>query len=371
MTSVVHVTQPTTGGVARVVLGLACAQRAQGFETAVACPDGPLAERLTAAGVRWLPWESRREPAKGVASERQALREILDRAAPDLVHLHSSKAGLVGRLAVRGRIPTVFQPHAWSFLAVEGRTRLAAIRWERFATRWTDMTLFCSWQEQREGFDEGIAGVGRVVLNGVDLTAMRVPTAAERAAARRSLGVSEDAFVATVVGRRSYQKGQDVAVKAWQQVRAEEGSATLLLVGEGYTNEADWQRGIVTRAPLDDVRPVLRAADVILSPSRWEGLSLSLLEGMASGRPTIATNVAGSQEALINGPLPAAGSVVEPENSAALAREIVKRLRQRELVGREANAARMRAETLFDESATAASVSAAYRLLPGIPRAAA
>jgi hypothetical protein len=51
---------------------------------------------------------------------------VVEEVRPDLVHAHSAKAGLAGRLAVRGRIPTVFQPHAWSFEAVGGVTAALA-----------------------------------------------------------------------------------------------------------------------------------------------------------------------------------------------------------------------------------------------------
>ncbi|WP_067508206.1 glycosyltransferase [Actinoplanes sp. TFC3] len=363
MVSVLHVSQPTSGGVARVVLGLAKAQRDEGLQVAVACPPGELADKLLAASVSWQRWDSARQPGAGLAEERRTLRQAIAGRSPDLVHLHSSKAGLVGRLALRGRIPTVFQPHAWSFLAAEGKTRLAATRWERYATRWTDLTLYCSRQEQKDGAVNGIAGRGRIVLNGVDLAQFTTPTEADRSTARRLLGLPGDAFVAAIVGRRSEQKGQDLALEAWRDVRAAEPAAVLVLMGEGYDNGFRADEGVLTRAAGDDVRPVFLAADVILSPSRWEGLSLSLLEGMATARPTIASDVAGSREALLEGPLPAAGAVVERGNAVALAKEVLVRLGDPELVAREGTAARTRIETSFNESATTNSVMDAYRLL--------
>ena len=73
----------------------------------------------------------------GACLEARALAGLIGSLAPDLVHLHSSKAGLAGRLALRGRRTTVFQPHAWSFEAVHGAVRAAGIAWERLAARWT------------------------------------------------------------------------------------------------------------------------------------------------------------------------------------------------------------------------------------------
>jgi glycosyltransferase involved in cell wall biosynthesis len=363
MVSILHVSQPVAGGVARVVLGLARAQQAAGLEVAVACPAGPLSEKLAASGLHWDPWESRRSPGAQVAVERRALNEIIDKRSPQLVHLHSSKAGLVGRLTLRGRIPTVFQPHAWSFLAVQGRTRFAAIRWERYATRWTHMTLFCSREEQMAGVAHGVAAPGRVVLNGVDLHQFRPSTPAERAHARRLLSIPEDALVGAVIARRSRQKGQDVALTAWPGVRAAAPSALLLLMGDGFDDGFDERTGVLTRAARDDVRAGFGAADVVLSPSRWEGLSLSLLEGMACGRSTIATDVPGSHQALLRGPLPAAGVVVPTEDPAALTAAVVARFRDPLVLQREGLAARRRIEADFDEHATIESVQRVYRLL--------
>ena len=72
--------------------------------------------------------------------ETQRLRRLISQVDPDVVHLHSAKAGLAGRLAVRGTRPTLFQPHGWSWLAARGATARGALAWERLAARWTDVS---------------------------------------------------------------------------------------------------------------------------------------------------------------------------------------------------------------------------------------
>ncbi|MFD9225199.1 glycosyltransferase [Streptomyces sp. NPDC060064] len=111
--TVIHLVQPVDGGVARVVTDL-------------------VREVLTAAG-------------------------LIRSSSPHLVHAHSAKAGLAARLAVRGRVPTVFRPHAWSFDAMEGHAAERALKWERYATRWTTRTLCVSETERRAGEQAGIA----------------------------------------------------------------------------------------------------------------------------------------------------------------------------------------------------------------------
>ena len=75
-------------------------------------------ERLGAKHIHWLAWR----PGPRVFGEVRRLRRILDSVAPES-SMHSSKAGLAGRLALRGRLPTLFQPHAWSFEAASGAVR--------------------------------------------------------------------------------------------------------------------------------------------------------------------------------------------------------------------------------------------------------
>ena len=89
-----------------------------------------------------------------------------------------------------------------------------------------------------------------------------------------------------------------------------------------------------------DVADWLAAADVVAFPSRWEGMSLGMLEAMAIGRSVVATDVGGAEEALGG----EAGAVVPPGDAAALASAIVERLRDPARTAAEGRAARERAE---------------------------
>ncbi|KJY32204.1 glycosyltransferase family 4 protein, partial [Streptomyces sp. NRRL S-495] len=168
--TILHISQPVDGGVARVVVDLVRGQREAGHRVLVACPrGGRLAEEAAAVGALVQDWPADRSPGPATAAEVWRLRRIVRAAAPDMLHLHSAKAGLAGRLAVRGAVPTVFQPHAWSFAAVDGALAAATLRWERYATRWAHRLLCVSVQERTDGIAAGLHADWAVVPNGVDV----------------------------------------------------------------------------------------------------------------------------------------------------------------------------------------------------------
>ncbi|MYW20416.1 glycosyltransferase, partial [Streptomyces sp. SID2955] len=182
---VLHLAQPVDGGVARVVLDLARAQLAAGVRVTVACPGGALATGLRELGADVRYWRAARSPGPGLPGEVRRLVRLIEEVRPELVHAHSAKAGLAARLAVRGRIPTVFQPHAWSFEAVGGLTAALALRWERWGARWADRVVCVSEAEQATGRRAGVRAAYTVVPNGIDTTRFAPPPAASPAHALR------------------------------------------------------------------------------------------------------------------------------------------------------------------------------------------
>ncbi len=355
---VVHVAQPTTEGVARCVVGLVRHQLGAGLRVTVVCPDdGGLAAEVAAAGARHVPWAAQRSPGPVVARETLALRRVLRALDPSLVHLHSAKAGLAGRLALRGRVPTVYQPHAWSFLAVHGALRRATLAWERLAVRWARRVVCVSEAECRDAAALGVplAGRARVVPNGVD-TDRFAPR--DRAGARERLGLP-DGPLAVSVGRLSEQKGQDVLLAAWPTVRRSVPGARLVLVGEGPWRdrlEPAAGEGVVLAGNSPDPRDWYAAADVVVVPSRWEGMALVPLEAGASGRSVVISDVAGAREAVV----PGTGAVVPVEDPGALADAVAARLRDPAGVDREGAAARERVIAAFGLDASGARVLDVY-----------
>ncbi|MFJ3665256.1 glycosyltransferase [Streptomyces sp. NPDC090106] len=316
---VLHVTQPVDGGVARVVTDLVRAQLGAGARVAVACPGGGLADRLGALGADVRPWRATRSPGPSLPGEVRRLARLIDEVRPELVHAHSAKAGLAARLAVRGRVPTVFQPHAWSFEAVGGPTAALALRWERWSARWASRVVCVSEAERATGVRAGIAGRWDVVPNGIDPVRFR-PAAAPAARAALLPDLAPDAPLVVCVGRLCRQKGQDVLLRAWDAVLTQVPGARLVFVGDGPDRTrlaAHAPESVRFAGSVTDPVAWYRAADLVVLPSRWEGMALAPLEAMACGRPVVVTDVDGARESLP--PALAARCLVPPDRPAPLA----------------------------------------------------
>ncbi|MGW0629530.1 glycosyltransferase family 4 protein [Streptomyces sp. NPDC002758] len=370
--TVLHLTQPADGGVGRVVEQLVRAQVLAGLRVAVACPpDGPLAPAAAQHGAGVHPWHAVRAPGPLLVRETAQVREVVRRVRPDLVHVHSAKAGLAGRLAVRGRIPTVFQPHAWSFEAVEGTLAALSQFWERHAARWSDRVVCVSDAERRTGERAGITARWTVVRNGVDLTHHQPGPAEE---ARAVLPVVRNLPAGTLLvvcaGRLCRQKGQDVLLRAWDTVTARFPDARLVLVGEGpeYSQlRATTGPSVLFAGHAADTAPWYRAADLVVLPSRWEGMALAPLEAMACGRPVVVTDTDGARESLPPGH--DTYCLVPREEPGALARALVRLLGDGQLRATLGRQAQDHARTAYDVRHTAEAVTKLYRELLGLPQA--
>ena len=356
---VLHIAQPFDAGVPTVAAQFVADQVARGWSVAVASPpEGELQAAALQAGARWLPWVAERAPGRSLGAEARRVGAIVAAVRPDVVHLHSAKAGLAGRLVVHGRLPTVFQPHAWSFEAVEGVMRRACLLWERAAARWATRILCVSEDERRRGQAAGIAARWAVVPNGIDLRAHCEALPGERAQARRELGL-DDAPLAVVVGRLTTQKGQDVALDAWPRVLARVPDARLALVGDGPLREALEARApdrVLFAGRRRDVDRWLAAATVVVIPSRWEAGSLIVLEALARARSVVAADVDGMREAIV----PDGGVIVSVGAAERLADEVTERLLDPDRADREGAAGRRQVERLHDVRTTTARVAAVY-----------
>jgi len=312
--------EATIGGTRRHLVDVASAQRRAGLDVAVAVatlrdPDFPRdLERLAALGVRVhdVPMVRAIAPRQDWRHAR-ALAALLRKERPDIVHTHSSKAGVLGRRAslVTGIGARVHTPHTFAFLfgalfSPAKRALFKAI--ERHYGKHTARMVAVSASEGDTIRASGVVDPAkvRVVPNGID------PARVEGAEPLdvRQLGLDPTAPVVAVIGLVYAAKGQDLAVEALAAPGLER--AQLLVVGppgvdgalaalEQRARALGVAARVVCTGARRDVPRCLAAATCLLLPSRWEGLPYVVLEAMAARLPVVATPVDGARDLVRDG----------------------------------------------------------------------
>lgn len=361
---VLHVVEATTAGVGRHVLDLSVDMFQAGLDVTVACPqvrdgaqqDTGFVDRLRGVGVpsAIIPMRRRIHPLADLLACRQLQRFIQQREY-DVLHAHSSKAGVLGRLAAwRAKVPVVvYTPHAFAFLGTGGRPRLYLYR---ATERWlghhlTDALICVSPSELALARREDIAPSDRLVLIENAIDAHAYAPAGDAGDAKIALGLDPHRPALGFIGRLAAQKGIGHLLRAVRLVVDAWDQAQFVLVGE---EELDGSvRHILARDHLEnhvlltghrtDIARVLEALDIFVLPSLYEGMSYTLMEAMAAGRAVVATDVSGNRD-LIEGEQ--TGLLVPPRDARALADAMIRLLSapdERERLGRGAlDAARSR-----------------------------
>ena len=360
--SVLLVSEPVTQGVAVCVADLATAGVEAGWRVTLACPEGGLlSDKAREAGAEVIEVPIRKAPGPWDARSASAIRRLAREA--DVIHLHSSKAGAVGRMALMGlSTPRIYSPHGWSFL-MDSRARPVYLAAERSLAAMTDVIVAASEDEAVVG-REALGRWGnriQVIGNGVDIHRFRPR---DRAELPTRIGAKDPLIVC--VGRLARQKGQDIAIRALAAMA--HPTARLRLVGDGAIRPdlAQLARGLGVADRLeyvgDSPRPEdhIHAADIVMVPSRWDGMSLALLEAMACGAAVIASTVTGSS--VVEG----AGVLVAPNDPIPLARAADRLLADPVERARLGNAARARAEVHFDVARTRSQTLDLWSRLAGI-----
>jgi len=308
--------QPLDGGVASHVIGLVDGLPPGRFAVDVACPRGSQTwARLQGRdGVELHAIRPHRGPAPGDTRSWLTLLRLAGRA--DVVHVHSAKAGFLGRLAAatRGkRGACVFTPHGWSFWAADGAESRLYVRLERLAAHWCRTIVALSGAERDAGLEEGVGRRDqyRVIPNGVSLERFSLPRAPVRG---RIL----------MVGRLAPPQRPDLALRALATVRTRIPEAELLVVGDGLLRPdaerlaSDLGLGGAVRflGHRDDVPELLAEAECALLASDYEGCPLAVVEALAAGVPVVATDAGGIRELVQDGHT---GAVAPPEADALAA----------------------------------------------------
>lgn len=268
-----------------------------------------------------------------------ALAGIFRRGRYDLVHTHSSKAGVLGRLAARlAGIPVVIHTvHGWGF---NDRQRPLVHRsyaaLERWCAGFTDALVTVTPRDTEVGLALGIGepSLYSTIRSGIDVAHFGTP-ARSREQVRDELGLAAHHRVAVSVMRLVPQKAPLDVIEAAGRLLREVPDARVLLVGDGPLRATVEQRcralkiddRIVLTGLRSDVPDLLAASDVLVLASLWEGLPRVIPQAMAAGLPVVATAVAGNAEAVADG---VTGLLVPPRDPVALGQALAALLADRD-----------------------------------------
>lgn len=279
-------------------------------------PEGSLLDRARSGGFRlevvpelvrsvhpWSDWLAYRR-----------LVRLLRNLRPDIVHTHSSKAGILGRFAAaRAGLPVVHTIHGASFHYGQSplayRTYLAL---ERAAARRTDCFISVADDMSAEYVRAGIAPPDQfvTVYSGFDVEPFLHPPR-DRQDVRRELGLDESDLVVGKVARLFHLKGHEFLIRAASDIVAAEPAVKFLLVGDGILRE-QYEREIADRGltrhfvftglvPPDRIPELMAAMDIVVHTSQWEGLARVLPQGLIAGKPVVSYDVGGAREVVIPG----------------------------------------------------------------------
>lgn len=334
---VLHViTRMIVGGAQENTLETVCGLDPAVFETELLCgpqtgPEGSLIEeaRQRGARVRVEPSLVREfsPPRDGLALQR--LTRLMRDGRYDIVHTHSSKAGILGRLAAgRARVPGVVHTvHGWPFRPNQpAPLRAFYVALERLAAARTDWLVAVTRRDIYKGVKAGVAGLNRfeVVRSAIDVA--RFAGAAEsRSHTRDSWGFGPEVEVVGTVTRLSPQKAPLDFVAAAAEIAANRPDVGFVVVGDGplrrEVERAVRKHRLERRFRLLGIQrgvpELLAGMDLFLLTSLWEGLPRAIVQAMAAGVPVVVTGVDGSSEVVIDGET---GRLVPPSDPSATAR---------------------------------------------------
>ncbi len=277
-------------------------------------PEGTLVERAQSGGLdlRIIP-ELRRSihPWRDWRSYRHLLA-LLREIRPQIVHTHSSKAGILGRLAAsRLGIPAVHTIHGASFHY--GQNPLAHqsyILAEKWAARHCQKFISVCDAMTDQYVDAGIAPRESFVTiySGMEVEPFLNPPR-PREEVRRQLGFGPEHVVVTKVARLFHLKGHECVIAAAGPVAREHPNVRFLFVGDGILRE-QFERQIEAAGlhdtfvftglvPPQQVPELIQASDVIVHTSLWEGLARVLPQALIAGKPVVSYDVDGAREVVI------------------------------------------------------------------------
>jgi glycosyltransferase involved in cell wall biosynthesis len=277
----------------------------------------------------------------------------LVRSGPDIVHVHSQEAGLLGRAVawMAGARAIVYTPQVIDIRRTRWHWLYVLV--ERFLARITDVIVSVSDSDRERMIRWGIPPQKIVKIpNSVDVNEIDGISDTDRI--RKALGLDPERPLVMQVGRLSAQKNPLAFVEGAAQVLQKRPDAQFALVGEGPMREAITQHaetlGLNGALRLlgwrDNAAAMMTAADVVSLTSEWEGMPHTLLEAMAKSRPIVTTDVNGCPDVVVDGKT---GFLVPPGDTLVWAERIIDLLENPKLMDKMGRRGRERVIERFSQ----------------------
>ncbi|SEL44299.1 Glycosyltransferase involved in cell wall bisynthesis [Pseudomonas agarici] len=303
---IMHVTEALGGGVLNIIHQLVLMQSADDHEVIIAHsirPDTPNSNELAVLFPRpivriELPMKTSISPLSDLLGLIKLIK-LIKKTKPDIVHLHSSKAGVLGRLACKiiGRSSScIYTPHGFSFLRkdLSSKVRSVFVAIERLSSYFGGTTIACSQSELEHAIHRAGQKTAVLVENSIPLEIVT-----------EAIGSGKNCQIASA-GRLCYQKNPSAFRELAIELQKE--PASFLWIGDGDLKHQLLINGnlpanlrVTGWTSRELVANHLRLSDIFIMTSLWEGMPLALIEAQASGLPAIVLDVEGCKDIVIDG----------------------------------------------------------------------
>lgn len=264
----------------------------------MSAPSGWLENEATKMGIRFYPnkYFANSFNPLSILKAGRLVKKTVSEFSPDVIHTHSSFAGVITRFTIRGKIPTIFTAHSWAF--TDGASifrKVVAVVSEKFVSKWTKKIICVSDYDKELALRFRICKKDKLIriYNGVRPS--------------DSLNTYKENIIISV-GRLAYPKDFLLLVESFYQSKID---FILKIVGSGPDEEIiknkikDLNLGtkVILTGDLspEEVRREMKKAEVFILISKHEGLPMTILEAMSESLPVIASSVGGIPEELAEG----------------------------------------------------------------------
>lgn len=260
-----------------------------------------------------------------------ATNRIIKNEKPDLIHAHSAKGGVIGKIVGKmNNIPVLHTPQAYSFLSADNKLKKSVfLGLEKFLSKWNNKILASSNSERNRALNEVGYKNERVVLfnNAINAITNTSDLSIEK--------TWPDDYICSV-GRPSFQKNIELMIEVLRQLKVKNPSIHLVLMGVGYhAPNLEQVKSLINKYNLassitllewtkrEDIFNIIKNSKLYISTARYEGLPYSVIEALALEKACVVTDSDGNRDLIVD---TENGFVIKNENSVEFASAVLELL---------------------------------------------